>query len=118
MSIELRVVYKDVNREEFYSPIISTGPFSGYAEYWEPIITQLNWEWVQLVKTAGLPLLLVQDKLDEIREEFQQLHRGISLSDNIPDEVKDVTLKRIELIMTVIDDIRADPDRFSHVSLG
>ena len=118
MSIELRVVYKDVNREELYSPIISTGPSSGYAEYWEPIITQLNLEWVQLVKTAGLRLLLYRDRLDEIRKEFQQLHRGISLSDNIPDEAKDVALKRIELIITVIDDIGTDPDKFAHVYLG
>ena len=117
MSINLHVVYKN-DEKEVYKPIISQGMSSEYAEYWEPIVTRLNLEWVWLVNSAGLPLLSHLDQMDEIGDDFRKLQGGVLEIAQISETHKTHLLECIQFIILVIDEIQADPTRFLHVYLG
>lgn len=117
MSINLLIYHNESVTPKFY-PFSSVSKGSMWDLYWKPMTEEHNLQWLNLMKTVGIPFYKHLDQLGEIRQDFQTLYDLTNALTDIKADYKNRMLTRINLVIEIIDKMIVDPNQFEKVSIG
>lgn len=116
MGVRFHIEYKDAAKEDTWIDV--AGHFT-FKDYWEPGISKLNLRWLELMGSAGIPLLSHMDDLSEIIEEFTQLQAYFSNNaSSISESMRTVLVERLNVIIPYLRFVQSNSEDIASAYIG